>query len=499
MSTSSTGVPPLSYPSLFIGNEWREAHSGRRLQSIDPATEEVWAEVPEGDETDVDEAVRAARGALTAEWGRLAPTDRGHLLRRLAQLLESNAPDLAELESRDNGKPIRDTRSEVRRAAEWINYYAGAADKIHGETIPVRSDALAYTVRGPVGVVAAITPWNSPLYLYSWKLGPALAAGNTIVLKPAQQTSVTALELGKLVQAAGFPSGVVNIVTGTGPVVGSALARHPDVNKISVTGDHHTAQSVMRDAAVNLKRVTFECGGKAPHIVFADAELDKALVVATHSAFRSTGQSCTVGSRLFLQRKIYDQALKRLVELTGRIRIGAPLDPATHIGPQSSRSQLDKTLRYIEIGREEGARLACGGGRPQGDAFARGYYVQPTIFADVENGSRLAQDEIFGPVLAVIPFDTEDEVIALANATPYGLIGGVWTNDMKRGHRVASQLQVGFVSINSFRPLHWTLPYGGVKLSGVGRENGLEVLREYTELKTVFIEMSTGSPENPFA
>jgi acyl-CoA reductase-like NAD-dependent aldehyde dehydrogenase len=498
MTTPSASPTRNKYSSLFVGGEWRAPHSGRSIESIDPATEDAWAEVPEGDEDDVDAAVLSAKSALDGEWGGLAPTARGRLLRNLAQLLEVNAARFSELESRDNGKPIRDTRSEVTRATEWLTYYAGAADKIQGDTIPVRPDALAYTLREPVGVVAAITPWNSPLYLYSWKLGPALAAGNAVILKPSQQTSVTALELAGLIQAAGFPNGAVNVVTGAGAIVGAALARHPDVDKITLTGDHFTAQAIMRDAAVNLKRVTFECGGKAPHIIFDDAELEKALPVAINSAFRSAGQSCTSGSRLFLQRKIYSKALPHLVELTQRIRIGEPLDPKTHIGPQASKAQLEKTLRYIAIGRAEGARLLYGGDRPSGSAYAHGFYVQPTIFADVDNASRLAQDEIFGPVLSVIPFDTEDEVVGLANATPYGLIGGVWTTDVRRAHRVASQLKVGFVSVNSFRPLHWMLPYGGRKLSGFGRENGLEVLREYTELKTVFVELSSDAPENPF-
>ncbi len=495
---SLTDAQPASYPALFIDGQWRPPTSGRTSTSIDPSTEQVWAEVPDAGENDVDLAVEAARSALHGEWSRLTPSARGHLLRQLAVLVESHASRLAELESRDNGKAVRDTLSEVHRAAEWLTYYAGAADKIQGDTIPVRRDALAYTVRQPVGVVAAITPWNSPLYLYSWKLGPALAAGNAVVLKPAESTPVTALELARLVEQAGFPPGAFNVVTGRGAVVGSALARHRSVNKVSLTGSHETAQAIMRDAAVTLKRLSFECGGKAPHIVFGDADLDRALVVATHSAFRSTGQSCTLGSRLLLQRSIYEPALARLIELTRRIRIGAPLDPSTHIGPQSNEAQLVKTLGYIEIGRQDGARLVCGGGRPAGAEFARGYYVEPTIFAEVDNRSRLAQEEIFGPVLSVIPFETEDDAVQLANDIPFGLVGGVWTNDIKRGHRVANALEVGFVSVNSFRPIHWSLPYGGVKLSGLGRENGLEVLREYTEVKTVFIDLSASASEDPF-
>jgi (Z)-2-((N-methylformamido)methylene)-5-hydroxybutyrolactone dehydrogenase len=492
-------VPPerASYRHLFIGGQWTEPHSGAHMESVDPSTERVWAEVPRADEVDVEAAVGAARAALAGAWSRMTSSDRGQLLYRLAELVEASAGRLAELETRDNGKPVRDTTAEVGRAAAWLRFYAGAADKYYGETIPVRPDALAYTIREPVGVVAAITPWNSPLYLYSWKLGPALCCGNTVVLKPAAQTSVTALELAKLIESAGFPPGVVNVVTGTGASVGQALARHPGIDKITVTGDHETAQRVMRDAAVNLKRVTFECGGKAPHVIFGDADVGRALTVAVHSAFRSTGQSCTIGSRLFLERGIYDDALRTLSERTRRIRIGAPLDAKTHLGPQASQQQLEKTLRYIDIGRSEGARLVCGGARPP--AFEHGYYVEPTIFADVDNDSRLAQDEIFGPVLSVMPFDDEDEVVDLANRTRYGLVGGLWTSDVSRAHRVAARLRMGTVSVNSFRPVHWMLPYGGMKLSGIGRENGLEALREYTEVKSVFIDLAREAAPDPFA
>ena len=355
---------------------------------------------------------------------------------KLAELMRRDAKALAMLESRDNGKPLRETQGEVQRAADWITFFAGAADKINGEQIPFRPDALAYTRREPVGVVGAILPWNSPISLYSWKLGPALAAGNTVVLKPAEQTPVSALALGKLIEEAGFPAGVVNIVPGFGPIAGAALVAHPGVDKISFTGEHRTAQEIMRGASVNLKRCSFECGGKSPHILFADADLDKALVVATHGAFRSTGQSCSLGSRLFAQRSIYDAVVERMAERARRIRVGLPLDAKTHIGPQSSAEQLAKTKAYIALGREQGARLVTGGGRPAG--LERGYFIEPTVFADVDNRSRLAQEEVFGPVLAIIPFDTEEEVIALANDVPYGLVAGLWTQDIGRGHRVAA-------------------------------------------------------------
>ena len=485
-------------PHLFIGGEWSAPHSGRVIASIDPSTEKVWAHVAEADETDVDRAVAAARTALRGPWAtKLTASQRGALLFKLAELVRRDARILATLESRDNGKPLRETQGEVQRAADWITFFAGAADKINGEQIPFRPDALAYTRREPVGVVGAILPWNSPISLYSWKLGPALAAGNTVVLKPAEQTPVSALALGKLIEEAGFPAGVVNIVPGFGPLAGEALVAHSGVDKISFTGEHHTAQEIMRGASVNLKRCSFECGGKSPHILFEDADLDKALIVATHGAFRSTGQSCSLGSRLFAQRSIYSEVVERMAERARRIRVGLPFDARTHIGPQSSAEQLAKTQRYIALGREQGARLVTGGARPA--ELERGYFIEPTVFADVDNRSRLAQEEVFGPVLAIIPFDTEEEVIAFANDVPYGLVAGLWTRDIGRGHRVAAKIDAGLVSINTYRPVHWMLPYGGYKLSGLGRENGLAALEEYTEIKTVVVELATGAPADPFA
>ncbi len=487
-----------SYDRLFIGGEWVEPRSGKTFESIDPSTEDVWARVAEAGPDDVDAAVDAAREAAKGPWRtKVTATQRGAMMAKLAELLRRDAKRLAELESRDNGKAIRDTLGEVQRAADWLTYFAGAADKIHGDQIPFRPDALAYTRREPVGVVGAILPWNSPLSLYSWKLGPALAAGNTVVLKPAEQTPVTALELARLIEEAGFPKGVVNVVPGFGASAGAALAAHPGVNKISFTGERRTAEKIMQAASANLKRCTFECGGKAPHIIFDDADLEKAAIVATHGAFRSTGQSCSLGSRLFVQRSIYDRFVEEMASRAKRIRVGMPLDPSTHIGPQTSREQLNKTNSFIEIGRSEGARLVAGGGRPAG--LPRGYFVEPTVFADVDNRSRLAQEEIFGPVLAIIPFDTEDEVLAMANDVEYGLVAGLWTSNIERGHRMANAIEAGLVSINTFRPVHWMLPYGGFKLSGLGRENGLEAINHYTEMKTIVVELSPDMPADPFA
>lgn len=488
---------PRIYDRLFIGGEWVRPKAGRVIRSIDPSTEEVWAHVAEGDADDVDAAVEAARQALRGPWGAFTPTRRGELLAKLAGLLRRDARRLAEIESRDNGKPLRDTLGEVQRAADWLAFFAGAADKIGGHQIPFRPDALAYTRREPVGVVGAILPWNSPISLCSWKLGPALAAGNAVVLKPAEQTPVSLLEIGRLVEEAGFPAGVVNVVPGYGAVAGAALAAHRHVNKISFTGHHLTAAKIMQAASGNLKRCSFECGGKSPYIVFADADFERALSVAVHSAFRSTGQSCSLASRIFVQKPIYEAFAAAIAERASRIRVGMPFDERTHIGPHTSDDQRRKTESYIALGREGGARLLTGGGRPAG--FERGYFVEPTVFADVDNRSRLAQEEVFGPVLSVMPFSDEDEAVALANDTDYGLVGGLWTSDVGRAHRVAARIEAGLVSVNTFRPIHFMLPYGGYKLSGFGRENGFDAIHEFTEVKAVVVDLATDMPADPFA
>lgn len=486
----------LTYDKLFIGGEWITPHSGRLIQSINPATEEIWAEVAEADEVDVDLAVKAARDAFYGSWKKWTATERGAALRRFGDILLENAERLAVLESNDNGKTIRDTLGEIKRSAEWLYYFAGVADKIQGDTIPYRPDALAYTRREPVGVVGAITPWNSPISMYTWKLGPALAAGNTMVIKPAELTPVTAMELALLSQKVGFPPGVINVVPGYGKTAGSSLAKHPLVNKIAFTGEHTTAQSIMKDASGNLKRLSFECGGKSPHIIFDDADLNKALTVAVNSAFRSTGQSCSLGSRLFVQKGIYEEFVPQLLEKVKKIRVGMPLDKNTHIGPHTSKAQLEKTLKYIDIGKNEGAKLELGGKRPE--EFSKGYFVEPTVFTGVDNKTRLAQEEVFGPVLSIISFESDQEVLDMANNTRYGLVAGLWTKDVKRAHKFAADIEAGLISVNTFRPVHWTLPYGGYKISGFGRENGLEAIHEYTEVKTIVVDLSDEVPVDPF-
>jgi len=481
--------PVREYSQLFIGGDWVSPADGAWLDTVNPATGLAWARVATAGKRDVDSAVERAQAALRGAWAEVTPSDRGRLLYRLAALLDEHRDHLALLETTDNGKPIADTRNEVARAAQWLRYYAGAADKIQGDQVPVRRGALAYTQRAPVGVVAAITPWNSPLYLYSWKLGPALAAGNCVILKPAEQTPVTAFELAKLAEEAGFPAGVLSVTPGLGAETGRYLVTHPGVNKIAFTGEATTAAEILRGAASTLKRVTCECGGKAPNIVFDDADQEKAATVSVHSAFRSTGQSCAAASRLFVQEGIYQEFLERVVGRARALRVGLPERSTTDLGPQTSKEQLQKTLGYISIGKEEGSRLVTGGRQPDDPELADGYFVEPTVFAEVDNGSRLAQEEVFGPVLAVIPFGTEEEVIAAANDTKYGLVAGLWTASVSRALRVSQQIEAGLVSVNTFRPVHWSLPYGGWKMSGIGRENGMAAIEEYTELRTVFIEI----------
>ena len=477
---------------LFVGGEWVSPIDGEIVPSIDPSTGQQWATAAFGGKGDIDRAVTAANEALRT-WKKVSPTDRANLLNKLADLYAASAPRLAELESRDNGMPIRDSRAGIAGHAHYYRYYAGLADQISGRHIPMDQSVHVYTSREPVGVVGAITPWNAPLQTVMWKLAPALAAGCTIIVKTAEQTPITAYELAKLCEEAGFPKGVVNVVPGWGATAGATLVEHPKVNKISFTGEHRTAQEIMRGAAVNLKRLSFECGGKSPHIIFDDADLAQAINAATHSSFALCGQSCALGSRLFVHDSVYDKVVEELGARSKKVRIGSALDPATQMGPQAHQEQLEKTLRYLDIGQSEGARLVAGGTRPSG--LGDGYFVNPTVFADVTNDMRIAREEIFGPVVSVIRFKDEDEVIGMANQTDYGLVAGLWTQNVGRAHRVASQIQAGMIWVNTYRYIRYKIPYGGYKMSGLGRENGPEGLDAYLETKSTIINLSGNYPD----
>ncbi|MCL6597613.1 MAG: aldehyde dehydrogenase [Alicyclobacillus macrosporangiidus] len=482
----------MKHTGLYINGEWVDSLDGGRIDSIDPTTGEVWLSVAEAREADVDRAVDAAYEAFErGPWRHMTASQRGELMRRLADLVMQNAERLAHLETKDNGIHIRDTRNYATGLANWLYYYAGLADKIEGATIPVRPTVHAYTRREPVGVVGAITPWNAPLLMYAFKLGPALAAGNTVVLKPAEQTPATALALAELIEQAGFPPGVVNVVPGYGETAGARLVANPKVNKIAFTGEHLTGRIIMKNAADTLKRVTFELGGKAPHIVFDDADLDRALPVVVNASFLAAGQSCSLGSRVFVHERIYDQFMERYLERASRVRIGNPFDTSVQIGPQAFEDQVNKTMRYIDIGRSEGAKLVLGGRRPTEGPLSKGYFVEPTVFTDVEPNMRIAQEEIFGPVASIIRFKDEAQLIEQANNVIYGLSAGVWTQDVGRAHRIAAELKAGSVWVNTYRMLHYMLPYGGFKMSGIGRENGMEVIHHYTEVKTVVVDLST--------
>lgn len=488
----------LRLDRLFIGGEWVAPLDGGIRASIDPATGRAWTDIAFGGAADIDRAVAAARGAFEGPWRRMPGWERAALLRRFADLYATQVDALADIESRDNGRAIRESRGDIGLHAQYYHWFASLADKLSGRTIPIDDSVHAFTSRVPSGVVGAIAPWNVPLMAAAWKLGPALAAGCTVVLKPAEQTPASSLALARLFEAAGFPPGVVNVVPGDGPVAGARLVAHPGVDKITFTGEGQTASRILREGADTLKRFTFELGGKAPHIIFADADVDQALNAATGSAWALCGQSCALGSRILVERPVYDRVVEEFRRRSARVRVGMPLDPATHMGPQAHQAQLDKTLSYIDIGRQEGAELVAGGERITTPALAGGYFVQPTVFADVTPAMRIARDEIFGPVAAIIPFDGEDEAVTIANGTPYGLAAGLWTRDTGRAHRVSARIEAGMVWVNTYRSIRWSTPYGGFKMSGWGRENGLEALDSYLETRTTIIS-TTGQFADPFA
>ena len=494
----STPQPAQTTPrryQLFIDGQFVDAESGKTFTSPNPATGETFAEVAEADKADIDKAVAAARKAFDGKWSKMSARDRGRLLYKLSQLIERETAQLAELETSDNGKPIKEsTYIDIPSVVENFEYFAGWSTKIEGETIPVPGQMFNYTLREPVGVCGQIIPWNFPLLMAAWKLAPALAAGNTVVLKPAEQTPVTAMELAKLIQEAGFPEGVVNVVPGYGETAGAALASHKGIDKIAFTGSTEIGKLIAKAAADNLTKVSLELGGKAPNIVFADADLDQAVNGAMMGIFFNQGQVCCAGSRLFVEEKVKEEFLGRFKEKADRIKVGDPMDKATLMGPQVSEEQLNKIKGYVGIARQEGATVFAGGDSPQLDPqFQNGYFFQPTIFSEVSNSMRVAREEIFGPVISVISFDNDEDLIRQANDTIYGLSAGIWTRDITRAHRFAKAVKAGVVWINTFNMFNAASPFGGYKQSGYGREMGRHALELYTQVKSVWVDLS-GKP-----
>ena len=484
---------------MYVGGEWIDAGSGDYFESDNPYLGEPWALIPRGTAADVDRAVSAAHAAFTSgEWPRLTASKRGALLRRLGDLILEKSAELAEIEVRDNGKLYAEMSAQTAYMAQWYHYYGGLADKVEGSVLPTdKPETFNYTRYEPLGVVAAIIPWNSPLLLMAWKLAPALAAGNTVVVKPSEFTSASALEFMKLVEAAGFPPGVVNVVTGFGADVGAPLIEHPLVRKVAFTGSDATGQRVYESAARGMKRVSMELGGKSPNIVFEDADLDNAIKGVISGIFAATGQTCIAGSRLLVQESIHDQFLEKLVAFAKTAKMGNPMSKDTQIGPVTNKPQLEKILKYIDIAKGEGAQAVLGGSRASRPECGNGWFVEPTIFSGVRNSMRIAQEEVFGPVLAVIPFKDDEDAIAVGNDVVYGLAAGVWTQNIRRALTMAEKLQAGTIWINTYRAVSYLSPFGGYKRSGLGRESGQEMIKEYLQVKSVWISTATDVP-NPF-
>jgi betaine-aldehyde dehydrogenase len=473
---------------LFIGGEFVDASSGATLATLNPHDNSTIADVSLANKADVDRAVDAATKALPA-WRRLAAADRGRMLLKLADLVEANAEELARLESLDTGHPLRDSRTlDVPRTAGCYRYFGGMADKFQGETIPVEAGFLNYTLREPVGVVGQVVPWNFPLMFTSWKMAPALAAGNTIVMKPSEVTPLTSLKIAELMREAGFPAGVVNMVPGLGTVAGQALAGHPGVHKLAFTGSTATGRRIVQASAGNVKKVQLELGGKGPNIVFEDANLAAAVNGSAWAIFHNQGQACIAGSRLILHERIADAFLDRFVALAKSIRLGNPLDPATEMGPLTSTLHRDRVLSYIGAARNEGGEVLTGGKAPDG-GLAAGCYVEPTVVRAKSPQDRIAQEEVFGPVVTVLTFKSDDEALAIANGTDYGLGSGLWTASLPRAHYVARELRAGMVWINSYKRVNPGSPFGGTGLSGYGREMGFDAMREYTQVKSVWVNV----------
>jgi len=477
----------------------RQVEAAGTFESLDPYTGKPWALIPADGAAEVDAAVVAARAAFhSRDWRGLNATARGKLLTRLADLIGQHAGRLADIETRDNGKLIVEMRAQVGYLAEWYRYFGGLADKVEGAVLPIdKPNMFAYTRREPLGVIAAIVPWNSPLLLLSWKLAPLLAAGNTVVIKPSEHASASTLEFVKLFEQAGFPPGVVNTVTGMPADVGAPLVAHPDVSKVAFTGGEPGGLAVYRAAAEQLKTVTLELGGKSANIVFADADLNNAVKGVISGIFAASGQTCIAGSRLLVQREVHDRVVDGLVKLARGARIGNPAEPMTQVGPVTTLQQRAKILDCMRIAAVEGGEAVLGGGVPDTPGLTDGWFVEPTIFTGINNGMRLAREEVFGPVLAVIPFDSEEEAFALANDSPYGLAAGIWTEDIGRALRGAEAMEAGTVWVNTYRTVSYMAPFGGYKRSGIGRESGREAIDAYLQTKTVWID-ALGQTANPF-
>ena len=484
---------------MFIGGEWVEASGGEWFETSEPFSGTVWARLPRGRAADAERAVEAAQRAFLApSWSGLSATRRGELLRHLAQLIERDAEHLGSIEQRDNGKLIAEVSGQVKGVAQWFYYYAGLADKVGGDVVPInKADVFSYTRLEPLGVCVAITPWNSPLALTAWKLAPALAAGNTVVVKPSEYTSASLLELAALAAEAGFPPGVINVVTGYGPEVGEPLVTHPLTAKVAFTGGESGGRKINELAASSFKKVTLELGGKSPNIVFADADLEQALKGAIAGIFSAAGQTCMAGSRLLLHTSIHDRFVDRLIAILGEARIGDPSLAETQIGPIATRLQWEKILSMIAAAKAEGATCRLGGHALSGPGYGQGQFIAPTIFTDVRNDMNIARQEVFGPVLCVLRFSDDDEALALANDSEFGLAAGVWTRDLHRALYCVDRLKAGTVWVNNYRATSFTMPFGGYKSSGIGREGGVEAIKDYLQVKSVWISTQPNR-SNPF-
>jgi len=498
MARAMSETERLPRQQMFIGGTWTASSSGEYFESFDPFTAKAWTLVPRGNAEDIDRAVQAAHRAFTTgDWPKMHASERGQLLRKLGDLIARDAEKLAAIEVQDNGKLISEMAAQLRYAPQWYYYFGGLADKIEGAVIPSDKQAFNYTRHEPLGVCAAITPWNSPLLLFGLKVAPALAAGNTVVVKPSEYTSASTLALMRLFEEAGFPEGVINVVTGFGPEAGEPLVKHPLVRKVAFTGSSKTGAHVYSEAAQDIKRVSLELGGKSPNIVFDDCNMENAVKGVVSGIFAATGQTCIAGSRLLVHERIHNEFVDKLVDFARTARMGNPMDYETQVGPVTNLMQYEKVLGYIDIAKEEGVETVLGGSKATRPECGDGWFVEPTVFTGVKNSMRIAQEEVFGPVLSVIPFRDDEEALSIGNDVVFGLAAGIWTENMRRAITMSERLQAGTVWVNTYRALSYTSPFGGYKRSGIGRENGQEAIQEYLQTKSIWISTSDEVP-NPF-